>query len=42
MDPATMAKTNIRHVMGKPFSARDVLKRVTELLGVQSTGAEAA
>lgn len=42
MDPATMAKTNIRHVMGKPFSARDVLKKVTELLGVQSTSAEAA
>jgi DNA-binding response OmpR family regulator len=37
MDPATMARTNIRHVMGKPFSAKDVLRKVSELLGSSAT-----
>jgi len=42
MDEATRAKTNIRHVIGNPFSAREVLRRVTELLGTPDGGAEAA
>jgi CheY-like chemotaxis protein len=41
MDPATIERTNIRHVIGKPFSAKEVLKRVVELLGA-AAGAEAA
>ena len=33
MDPATTGQTNIRYVIGKPFSAKDVLRKVTELIG---------
>jgi two-component system, OmpR family, alkaline phosphatase synthesis response regulator PhoP len=38
------AKTNIRHIMGKPFSVREVVRRVVELLGDPAVGhrAEAA
>jgi two-component system, OmpR family, alkaline phosphatase synthesis response regulator PhoP len=46
IDPADARRTNIRHIMGKPFSAREVVRRVIELLGdTQGTGtlrAEAA
>ena len=34
LDPAVLAKTNIRQVVGKPFSARDLVKRVFETLGM--------
>ena len=33
----TLSSTNIRHLMAKPFSARDVLKRTIELAGQPST-----
>jgi DNA-binding response OmpR family regulator len=33
LDQATIAKTNIRAVMGKPFSTREVVKRALELAG---------
>lgn len=31
--PSEAARTNIRHIMGKPFSAREVVRRVVEILG---------
>lgn len=34
LDPELLAKTNIRQVMGKPFSARDLVKKVLETLGI--------
>ncbi len=38
-----LAKTNIREVMSKPFSPREVLAKVHKLLGIESgTEAEAA
>jgi len=37
VDQATLSSTNIRHLMAKPFSARDVLKRTIELAGQPST-----
>lgn len=33
MDQAALAKTNIRQVLAKPFSARDILRLVVELVG---------
>ena len=48
LDPAVVARTNIKQVMGKPFSARELVKKVVEQIGapaVQSAtfgGAEAA
>ncbi len=33
VDQATLSVTNIRHLMAKPFSARDLLKRTIELIG---------
>lgn len=33
LDEGQLALTNIRHLMGKPFSAREVLARVQELTG---------
>jgi CheY-like chemotaxis protein len=33
LDEATLSQTNIRRVLPKPFSARDVLSLVTELAG---------
>lgn len=33
IDPAEAARTNIRHIMGKPFSAREVVRKVIDLLG---------
>jgi DNA-binding response OmpR family regulator len=40
LDPAAVARTNIKQVMGKPFSARELVKRVVEQIGaprVQAT-----
>jgi DNA-binding response OmpR family regulator len=34
LDQATLAKTNIRAVMSKPFSVREVVKRASELAGI--------
>jgi DNA-binding response OmpR family regulator len=42
LEPATMGQTNIRHVIGKPFSAKEVLRRVVDLIGSADSGAEAA
>ncbi len=43
LDPKLLAKTNIRQVMGKPFSARDLVKTVLETLGMAApVAAEAA
>jgi len=42
MDQATMARTSIRHVVGKPFSAKAVLRKVIELLSTAAPSAEAA
>jgi two-component system phosphate regulon response regulator PhoB len=33
LDQATLAKTNVRTVMGKPFSVREVVKVAAELVG---------
>jgi len=33
LDQATLAKTNVRTVMGKPFSVREVVKVATDLIG---------
>lgn len=41
LTPEQMARTNIRHLISKPFSAKDVLKRLTELLGGTSQGVAA-
>ena len=32
VDDATVAKTNIRHIITKPFSTRDLLEKVREVL----------
>lgn len=32
LDPADLARTSIRHVMSKPFSAREVLQRVAAIV----------
>ncbi len=32
LDPGELASTNIRFVMSKPFSAREILEKVSELL----------
>lgn len=40
--PEELAKTNIKRVMSKPFSAREVLAVVQELLGVASAKSKAA
>ncbi len=42
LSPAEAASTNIRRVMNKPFSAREVLRIVTELLGPAAGSMEAA
>jgi DNA-binding response OmpR family regulator len=39
LDPALLARTNIKQVIGKPFSARDLVRKVEELLGTSGTGA---
>jgi DNA-binding response OmpR family regulator len=39
LDPSILAKTNIRQIMGKPFSARDLVKKVLETLGMPPAGA---
>jgi two-component system, OmpR family, alkaline phosphatase synthesis response regulator PhoP len=33
VDLSEASRTNIRHIMGKPFSAREVVRKVIELLG---------
>jgi two-component system alkaline phosphatase synthesis response regulator PhoP len=38
-DPAEMAKTNIRTVISKPFGARDVVRQVLEILGLNDAAA---
>jgi DNA-binding response OmpR family regulator len=40
LEPGMTARTNIRELMAKPFSARELLQRVTEILG--AAGKEAA
>ena len=43
MDDAAIARTNIRHVLPKPFSAREVLRLASETLAqARDRGAEAA
>lgn len=44
VDTESLGRTNIRHVMGKPFSAQNLLRKVTELVGAPgvSSAAEAA
>jgi CheY-like chemotaxis protein len=49
LDPTAVARTNIKQVMGKPFSARELVKKVIEQIGapraqtiVPFGGAEAA
>lgn len=37
-EPAELAKTNIARMMSKPFSAREVVKSVTELLSAAGHG----
>jgi DNA-binding response OmpR family regulator len=37
LDPAILARTNIRQVVGKPFSARDLVRRVKDTLGMANT-----
>ncbi|MGD9689887.1 MAG: two-component system response regulator [Phycisphaerales bacterium] len=37
-----LARTNIRHLMSKPFSAREVLARVQDILGIATATSEAA
>lgn len=40
LDPFDVQQTNIKHVLCKPFSARDVLSRAQEILGLGAdTGA---
>jgi len=34
IDPGMLARTNIKLVMTKPFSPRDLLQRVNEVIGV--------
>ena len=41
VEAPTMERTNIRHVIGKPFSAKDIVRRVVELVG-ESAKSEAA
>lgn len=41
LTPEQMARTNIRHLISKPFSAKDVLKRLTEMLGGAARGVAA-
>ncbi len=41
-EPATMARTNIVRLMSKPFSAREIVRVVTELLGPPAGGVGAA
>jgi two-component system, OmpR family, alkaline phosphatase synthesis response regulator PhoP len=41
LDQAIVGKTNIRHVIGKPFSAREVVRRATELVGVPGASGDA-
>ena len=33
LDPETLAATNIREVMSKPFSAREILRKACEIVG---------
>jgi len=43
LQPHEMASTNIRHLLSKPFSPRDVLAKVNALLGREAApGAKAA
>ncbi|MFN0132190.1 MAG: response regulator [Phycisphaerales bacterium] len=42
LNPDQLAKTNIRHLMSKPFSAKDVLRRVIELIGAPAAAESAA
>jgi two-component system, OmpR family, alkaline phosphatase synthesis response regulator PhoP len=44
IDQGEAGKTNIKHIMGKPFSAREIVRRVVEILGDPSVSgcAEAA
>lgn len=34
IEPADLARTNIQHLIAKPFSARDLLSRAAELLSI--------
>ena len=38
-DPEAMARTNIRKVMSKPFSAKEVVRNALEVLGLAETAA---
>ena len=38
LDPADLGATNIRYVMSKPFSAREIVEKVVELLGGAGEG----
>lgn len=42
LSQADLAKTNIRNVMAKPFSPKEVLERVREALGMTGVTGEAA
>ena len=42
VETPTMERTNIRHVIGKPFSAKDIVRRIVELVGEQPAKSEAA
>jgi two-component system, OmpR family, alkaline phosphatase synthesis response regulator PhoP len=42
LDQELLNRTNIREVLGKPFSARDLTKRVLEMIGDPSQSREAA
>jgi two-component system phosphate regulon response regulator PhoB len=39
LDQTMLDRTNIKAVMGKPFSAREVVRRATELVGAPPAGA---
>jgi DNA-binding response OmpR family regulator len=42
LDDVQISQTNIRHIMAKPFSAREVLERIEAILGPQAPKSEAA
>jgi two-component system phosphate regulon response regulator PhoB len=41
LDAAVVARTNIKMVMGKPFSARELVKKVVEQIGAPRVQAAA-